>query len=62
MGASPTLVLLDADGSLISGPTGTTAPFNKNSRAVALAGGDVLWTYAERELKQSSSLPALNWS
>jgi len=46
-GTTATLALLDGQGGLVSGPTDSTAPFNKSSMAVALAGGDVAWTYAE---------------
>lgn len=48
-GTTATLALLDDQGKLVSGPTASTAPFAKTSLAVQLPGGDVAWTYAERD-------------
>ena len=44
-----TVVLIDAEGNLVAGPTVTTAPVHQRSMTTTLTDGTVAWTFAEYE-------------
>jgi len=48
-GNTATYALLDRQGTLVSGPIKSLAPFHSNSLAISLPDGSVAWTYAERD-------------